>query len=84
MGLVDRLKQKHNHKKGQQVWIKVRNIMKYQDHYTFTIPTTSGYDELFRKMTDSHLGYTLNDTGDKLVIITVHKLDSFTIGKLLF
>lgn len=84
MGLFSKLKQKHNHKKSQKAWIKVRNIIKYQDHYVITLSTQEGYDEFFRKMKDSHLAYSINDTGKGLVVISIEKEDSFTIGQLLY
>ena len=84
MGLFSKLKQKHNHKKCQEVWTKIRNIIKYQDHCTITLSTQEGYDELFRKMKDSHLAYSVNDTGKSLVVISIEKEDSFTIGQLLY
>lgn len=84
MALFGNLKQKHNHKKCQKVWTKVRNMVKYQDSCIITLSKLTGYEELFKKMEDSHLKYTINDTGEGGIYITIEKTEAFTIGQLLF
>lgn len=83
MGLLGNVKTKHNHNKCQKVWTKVYNIIKYQDTCVITMPTKSGFEEFFQKITDSHLDYTIKDSGEGFAVVTITKPRDFKVAYLL-